>query len=400
MAPEPPNAQDHRLALTLLALLALLLVAGLTPRPPAVARSAQVARKPSLRKGLGLVGDQVANLQAQAREAEPSRPTRGQTTSTRAQARKGVALGLFSSASDPAAQRAHYGLLLDEIAALGATDVSIVVRWGQPTVRSAALGPVAGVTTPDETVRWVIEAARRRGLRVFLLPIITVRARARGVWRGTIAPDDLEVWWSAYARFIMHYARLSQASGVSLLAVGSELLSREADEARWRQLIAQVRAEAPQVALTYSANWDHFEHVPFWDALDVVGMTAYHELAEDGGPTDAATLAEAWHAARWRVKLWAGMRGARVLITEVGYPAAAHGAARPWDHTSRSTPDHALQARCYEAMIDAWRDDPDLAGIYVWNWFGRIDPSDTSYSPRGKPAAALLKRWYTAKSRP
>ena len=26
-------------------------------------------------------------------------------------------------------------------------------------------------------------------------------------------------------------------------------------------------------SLTYSANWDHFQHVPFWNALDFIGIS-------------------------------------------------------------------------------------------------------------------------------
>lgn len=306
--------------------------------------------------------------------------------------RRGVALGLFASTRDEARQRQIYGDLLDEIEAVGATDLSIVVRWAQADVEAASIEPAEDVTVDDELVTWVIEAAHQRGLRVFLLPIIHVRERARGVWRGTLAPTDPEAWWGAYARFILHYAGLSHDHGVELFSVGSELLSLEREDARWRALIAQVR-ERFDGELTYSANWDHFEVPTFWDALDVAGVTAYQELTDQPNPT-VETIRSGWRLFRVRLTLWSMSHDLRVLFTEIGYPTHRQAAAHPWDYTARGPAAPMLQARCYRAMVETWHDEEVLAGIFIWNWFGFRGPKDRGYTPRGKPAEAILRHWY------
>ena len=307
--------------------------------------------------------------------------------------RRGASLGLFVSDPEPAVQQRIYSMLLDEMAATGVTDVELVVRYGQQTVDSPGLARRAGLTPDDALLATVIGAARARGMRVFLLPIVHVEERAMGVWRGTLAPPDLERWWADYRAFVLHYARLAEASGaVGLFSVGSELLSLEGEVPRWRALIADVRA-VYHGQLTYSANWDHYAQVPFWDALDVVGLTAYHELTPIADPDEAALVA-GWRSWAEALIAWADARDLRFVSTEIGYPSSAHGAARPWDHREGEHPALDLQLRCYRALYRAWHAEPRLAGLYVWNWFGFGGADDRGYTPRGKPARAVLARWF------
>ena len=138
-----------------------------------------------------------------------------------------MALGLYVSSADPAERRRWYSTFLDEIRDVGATDVSLVVRWSQADVTASEVAPKPGVTPPDEVVRRVAALARERGLRVFLLPTLDIARRRAGEWRGVIKPLDPEAWWASYGAFIGHYARIARESDVSLLAVGSELVSME-----------------------------------------------------------------------------------------------------------------------------------------------------------------------------
>ncbi|MCB9529448.1 MAG: glycoside hydrolase TIM-barrel-like domain-containing protein [Myxococcales bacterium] len=303
---------------------------------------------------------------------------------------RGASLGLFAREGDAAYRRSIYAAFLDEMALAGVTHVQLVTRWAQADVRATTIAPDG--EDDDDTLRWAIGAAAARGMRTFLMPILHVRHRPPGEWRGTLAPTDPAAWWSAYRRFILHYARLAAATGVALYAVGSELVSTEQQTDRWRALIAAVRAVYPG-QLTYSANWDHFEPVSFWDALDVAGLNAYHELSPRPNPTEAELLA-GWRPFVQRVRHWALMTGKPYLFTEIGYPATAHAAARPWDHALRGAPDPDLQLRCYRALYETWQQDPRLVGLYLWNWFGHGGPDDPGYTPRGKPAMHVIDHWY------
>lgn len=292
----------------------------------------------------------------------------------------GVALGLF--ASDPAWD---YGPMLSEIATHGATDVMLSVPWVQDAVTSSDLGPRPGRSPDAATVARTLAQAHQLGLRVSLMPVVRLEERAEGRWRGALQPDDRDAWFAAYTAHMTTHADLAQAAGVHRLVVGSELSSLEGDAARWRALVTQLRART-DATLTWSANWDRFEQVSFWDALDEVGVSAWFEVG-DGSQAR-------WDGPQARLRAIAAATGKPVLLTEVGYPARASAAARPWDHAGPATPDPRLQAALLDRFFVAFADQPAVSGAFVWNWFGHGGALDAGYSPRGRPAAAVMKRHY------
>lgn len=310
-------------------------------------------------------------------------------TPTATATQKGVALGLF--ASDPAWD---YGPLVDEIAATGATDVLVAVVWAQQRINSVRIrrSVAAATTSPtDETIVRTLRQARARGLRVTLFPIVRLEEHSRLEWRGRIDPAaGKDAWFSSYRDYIVTMADLAHAGGADRLSVGSELLTMEQQEALWRSLIAEVRARFSG-KLLYSANWDHFAPVTFWDAVDEIGVTAYFELAKDVAPVDDDALAAAWRAPVRELTAFAQQKRKPLVITEIGYPSLTTAAWHPWDETAEAPLDLALQARLYDAFCTAWKHQP-VDGFYVWNWFGFGGDGDSGYTPRGKPAATSLSR--------
>jgi glycosyl hydrolase family 113 len=290
---------------------------------------------------------------------------------------RGVALSLYGG-SEP-------GAALDEIAATGASHVALAVFWRQRDIHDLDLGPGAP-TIPDERLVAAIRRARRAKLEVFLLPIIDVEVRRPREWRGTLAPGDIDAWWMRYERFILHYADIAAAEDVALFAVGSELVSTEAWRDRWYHLASKVRARY-RGKLVYSANWDHYDGVSFWERMDYVGVTGYNELT---GSTEEDFTA-GWNAVRDKLTAYARSVDRPLVITEVGYTSHRGAAAHPWDYTLSSPLDLEEQRRCYAAFVAAWRDDPALAGVFFWEW------GDPQYSPRGRPAEKVLKSWFGLK---
>jgi hypothetical protein len=225
----------------------------------------------------------------------------------------GVALGLF--ATDPAYD---YGALLDEIVDTGARHVLVAVVWTQRTTRSVDIHRQPGLTPDDDTVVRTLAQARARGLDVMLFPIVRTERQARGEWRGTIDPAaGIDAWFSSYRSFLRVMASLATRGGASTLSVGSELLSLERHEQHWRALIADVRARFAG-KLLYSANWDHFEDVPFLDAVDEIGVTAYFELAHDDALPDDRALDRAWAGPRASLFGFAARWQKSLVITEIG----------------------------------------------------------------------------------
>lgn len=252
--------------------------------------------------------------------------------------------------------------------------------------------------TDDRVIR-EIEAAKALGLRIMLKPHIWI---VDGTWRGRIELDDYasyQRWFDAYDRWMLHYAELAQTHGVETLVIGVELRSTERSlERRWRRLVRQVRRRFDG-KLTYSANWDDAAAVPWWDALDYVGVQFYPPLASKPGAPRAAIE----HALDERLDELARLSkrvDRPVIFTEVGFRTADDALVHPhaWPERAGSVKiDPATQALGYECFVEAVRDRAWVAGIYWWKWF--TDPNTTEegpagFSPRGKLAESIVRAAY------
>ena len=304
---------------------------------------------------------------------------------------RGIALGLFSQDAD-----FRYRRLLDEIAQTGASHVSLVWVWWQQDIKATKIERVHGWSATEAQVVDSIRYARQLGLHVTLFPIVRLKSSKKNEWRGRIQPTDEDAWWRSYEAYIRHAAIVAEKQGAQRLSVGSELLTRESMRDRWLGLISRIRVATPKLELMYSANWDHFRPVRFWDAVDVVGLTGYWELTKDLQAT-TATLAAAWTPVLKDLETWSLAIQRPLVMTEVGYPSLDGGAAWPWDETRGTTVDLEEQRRAYLAFIQRFSGQPWLQGVYWWNWFGFGGDDDTNYTPRMKPAADLIRAWYRPK---
>ncbi len=289
-----------------------------------------------------------------------------------------------------------YEQMLAAVRESGASHVSVVVSWDQRTIYSNTIRPNPDKGPSDSRVGEVISAARAQGLKVMLFPIIHVKLRNQGEWRGKMAPEDLPRWKQEYTDFILHYARLAAAHGAEIYSVGSELGALEFDEEFWRGLIKETR-EIYDGQLLYSANWDHYTKPEFWDALDFIGVSSYFEIAreEDESITD---MVERWRGFRTEMLAFAKEHDRRLIMTEVGYPSMPSAATKPWDYTKKGAPDGNAQLAAFRAMAQTWTiegDDADqFAGLFIWHAWGPGGDEDGSYAVWDKPTERFVDHWY------
>jgi len=291
-----------------------------------------------------------------------------------------------------------YARYISEIAATGANTVCLVVSAYQENCDSTSIFVDARRTPPDPRLGKLIAHAHAEGLRVVLMPIILLENPRAGEWRGKIDPENWDDWWEDYDNYILHYAHVAQAAKAELLVVGSELVSTEKDHGgRWRSLIRRVR-KAFAGHLSYSANWDHYRPVSWWDEIDIIGMTTYYDLTDGKKPTVERLLAS-WRPIRKEVLDWQKTINRPILFTEVGWPNQVTCAQYPWDYTRNpDKPDPAAQANCFEAFFRTWIQEKAVAGFLVWEWRNhpnqKIGPEETGYVPCGKPALDVIRKYY------
>ncbi len=274
---------------------------------------------------------------------------------------------------------------------------------GNPEVRLVTEGRVLWGER-DSGLAQTTRMAHERGIHVMLKPHLWVRGAGTGGPESIAMADEAgwDAWFASYRAFILHYAAFAEAHGIEALCIGTELGSTlPGHETQWREIIRAVRGVYPG-RLTYAANWyGEWEKVPFWDALDEVGIQAYFPLC-DAPRAGLDSLRAGWRPHLARIEAFQKRTGKPVVFTEIGYRSIPAAGARPWEWPDRrvaAEADSVAQARCYEAFFRAVWAKPWFAGAYVWKWFphpGRWSERADGFTPQGKPAEGVMALWYGA----
>lgn len=253
----------------------------------------------------------------------------------------------------------------------------------------------------DEGLLEIGRMGRRAGLRVVLIP--TLADFVDGHWRGEVrmkTEDEWREWFDSYRDFSLHYARLAEQMRAAGLSVGTELRGTVHREDDWLRTIGLVRS-AFHGWLTYAANWDDYQQVPWWSAVDLIGVQAYFELGDPGTGLTRIEIRErlldAWQPIREDLRTLSARTGKRIIFTEVGYKSHVASTAYPWKWELDGVVDYDLQAAAYEAAFRTFWHEPWFAGFYWWKWQpGSADfrGSERDFTPQGKPAERVIRRWY------
>ncbi len=281
---------------------------------------------------------------------------------------RGVSFAMENSVSGSYLSRSS-GEALDRLKRDGANAVSVIPYGFQraaarPELRFPGRNP-RGET--EEGIFRAIEDARARGMATLLKPQIWL-------WRGfsgdiAMRSDaDWTEWFRQYRAYLLRYAVVAEAVGADLFDVGVELCATERREREWRETIRAVRT-ATGAPLVYSCNWGKgAAAVPFWDALDAIGVDFYDPLSASASPTDADLVSGARTAARPLAAESALVRRP-VYLTEVGFPSVAGAWLSPNDEESPRPFSAKDPARCARAVFAALAGEEWSRGMFWWKAF-------------------------------
>lgn len=283
---------------------------------------------------------------------------------------------------------------LDRLAELGIDWVAI-----HPYARIDADGRVRWRPLGEEPPQWLarpVREAHARGLAILIKPHLSYWGSPFR-WRGEISFEDNSAWERFFATYRTWVVELARATrGADAFCVGTELDRTVAHEREWRAVIAAVRAQT-DAYLTYAANWSDYREVPFWDALDVVGVQAYFPLCDHPDPSEDELLS-AWRRIVGELRSFAARVERPLVLTELGYDRVPHAAARPWEGLGRrgspGEEGRALQLRCLAAALDALGEaGPWLRGAFLWKWFAGPSPGEDFRLDTPQVRALLAERW-------
>ena len=257
---------------------------------------------------------------------------------------------------------------LAEIRQLGANWVAINdYAWmsavNRPEVRYGRNG-----RSPEGDLLQTIRDAHAAGLRILLKPHVWSREFHAGKWHGDIrmtSEADWDAWFANYTAYLLVNARVAQEGGAEALCIGTEFEGTSDQEARWRKLIADVRA-VYKGPICYSAAFLEWQKIRWWDAVDVVSITAYWPVGPAETPTDEQIRAR-WNAIYDELEPFAARWNKPIVFGEVGYTTSPKTAAEPWSHDHGEATE--LQARLYRIAIEESAKRPFMKGVFLWKWF-------------------------------
>ena len=293
--------------------------------------------------------------------------------------------------------------------------------WGSPDMALAveelkslgvewiSIHPYAGIRrdgairfTPAEQTGYLERAvaiAKKAGVELFWIPHIAYWGSFE--WRGEIDfGDDEQAWdrfFTGYRAWILDQARFADRHGLKLLAVGVEL-EGTTHRKEWISILDEIRY-VYRGEITYAANWDRLERVPFWDRVDQIGVQAYFPVSDRVAPT-SDEIDRSWKRNFGRLTALSKQHGRKpVLFTEIGYPRSRDAARTPWAPAlDQSREVLALRTKLMETAIEHIEREPIVRGLFWWKWIPGDDRWDRDFSMRDPEARTVLERAWRPRS--
>ena len=254
--------------------------------------------------------------------------------------------------------------------------------------------------TPDGAEA-TIQLAQENGLNVLLKPQVYIH----NSWTGDVYFSDEEkwkVWEETNEKYILVFAEIAQKYNVPAFCIGTEW-KRTVDkrEDYWRSLIAKVR-KIYKGKLVYASNWDEWDSVPFWDALDYIGINAYFPLMNEEVPK-VKELKKAWAGIEKKLAAFSKKHQRKIIFTEFGYMSVENCAHQTWvleKNRKKLVYSEKAQANAMEALYATFMPKDYWVGSFLWKWYpnefaGRRMVKD--YTPQGKLSEEVLQKWFLKK---
>lgn len=250
-----------------------------------------------------------------------------------------------------------------------------------------------------EGIKASTKLAHDQGLKVMLKPQVYIP----GGWVGDMdfkTQDEWEAWESEYRDYILHFVKIANESNIEMLCIGTEFkIAVKKREKFWRKLIEEVRSIYGG-KLVYSANWDSYNDLPFWDILDYVGISAYFPLTDTKTPSQKELLKK-WRPIIKKLKKFSNKKKKKIMFTEYGYLSVDGCAYKGWElekNINHLSINEQAQANAIDAILLSFWDQDFWAGGFLWKWFpngmGHEGYPEKDYTPQGKKSQKTLAKWY------
>ncbi len=264
------------------------------------------------------------------------------------------------------------------------------------------------VSAEIEKMKVIIPKMSNSGLQNVMLKPITsfgaISVNGSSFW-GDFYVDTEEEWQeveNAYEELFYEFAKLSEEfPEVKLLSIGNEL--KEFTKRRpqfFKELIAEIRVDFPDLKLTYAANWDEYQLISFWEDLDYIGVNSYFPLINKETPT-VNEVKQALTPIRNDLNALSCTNNKPILFTEYGYRSIDYAAWETWLLGDVTTTNHnfEVQNNAYTAFYDTFWNEDWVVGGFFWEWKTLINgeinnPDGNGWYVNDKPVENIIRERY------
>ena len=248
-----------------------------------------------------------------------------------------------------------------------------------------------------EGTRNYIRELHRQGIAVMVKPQIWI---GHGVYTGELKMKSEKDWLELeknYTRYILAFVKLAVEEKVEMFCIGTEVKHFAKDRPMyWRELISDIR-EQYSGKLTYAANWDDYQSVPFWADLDYIGIDAYFPLVDIEKPS-LDELIEGWGPHKADMDSLSSQFDRPILFTEYGYRSIEGCAIKPWDYSDSSKQDEKEQELALKSLFEVFWNDKNYAGGFLWKWYpdhtNAGGANNKMFTVQNKRSEGLVRKFY------
>lgn len=246
---------------------------------------------------------------------------------------------------------------------------------------------------------------------------------------STTSSFNVATFLAGVKAFWETWAPAAQKYGADMVVISTENGAYAANyESTWRDIIATVR-KGYAGPITYNENnivsRDYAygpDDIPFWDALDYIGVDAYNPVGS-GGSTSYEQALKDFRANAVNIgdkgtkvdilavlKSLSDKYGKPVMFSEFGIRSVAGASAAPAQFAIQpgDTVDNQEQYNYFKAFLDTYRNESWVVGVNTWNEHNELSaypthPLWSSYTEQfgkyggdflGKPAGQLLADYW------
>lgn len=330
---------------------------------------------------------------------------------------RGVNFGFYARNGYYATREARREV--DRMAELGVNWICLIATVFRETAVSTTEFRDFEGTPDDAELRRMIDYIHSKGMRVQLRPMLE---GLDGSDRSCVRfPEDREripgrshnyweLWFRSLRHRTIHYARIAEETQCELYGLDSELEFTIFQNRHWKDVIDAARSVYSGPIDSCHTMWtDYLKELEnpdhWWYDLDTLSLSAYFPAAQKPGAT-VEEMVKNLQPVLLQQRAVAEKFGKPYFFGECGCTSSRGGAIKPYvfDTTGGYAPEE--QANFLEAIFQTFGNEPWWRGLYWWKWdeqnsrpnFKRDPKGDTGFTLHGKPAAEVMRKWYSRRA--